>query len=161
MPHTRNIAMLTAGYDRSAQEEGFIADWVDELAAQVDNLLVIVLKPVPVKPQTNNITVYQLKKQNLFLKTFELWSVLSRYHQKHHLSLIFNHIFPFLAVPGSIWGRVNQVTSAMWYAGGLPFRFLSLTSLALHLNNLVFTCSSTEKRTTKPTLIFLLIKYMY
>jgi len=138
------IAMLTSSYDRKLKEEGFIADWIDALAKKSDELVVILLNKPKIHNHPDNVHIYYLSKPGKVGKLLELWKILNIEHRAKKIDGVFTQIFEFLAVVGGLWGRLNRVKTAYWYAGGINFNTVSINSLAMHLNNKVLTCSNSE-----------------
>lgn len=138
------LVMLTSSYDRSLKEEGFIADWIDALAKETSELVIILLKEPSITPNIKNTTVHSLHQPTKIGKLKEIWQILNEENKKKQINGIFSHIFEFLAVVGGLWGKLNGVETAYWYAGGVNLHLISLNTLAFHLNNKILTCSDSE-----------------
>lgn len=139
------LAFLTASYNENEKEEGFIVDWVDALAEEVEHLVLFTLRP-PVSQTPKNVTSIVIEGNNKLAKLVYLWKQLSVEHQKTSFTGIFSHIFPFLASVGGVWGKTMGVKTIYWYAGGLNLPYFSLTHLAMRLNRTIITCSELEKK---------------
>lgn len=140
------LVMFTSSYDTSLKEEGFIADWVNALSKEIDELVVILLNKPKTTTTIKNIKFYYLHKKTKLGKILEIWQILNKENRDKKIDGIFSHIFEFLAVISGLWGKINRVKTGYWYAGGIKLNFLSLNTLAFHMNDIVFTCSALEAK---------------
>jgi glycosyltransferase involved in cell wall biosynthesis len=140
------LAMLSSSINREGKEEAFIVDWIESLAQEVDQLVVILLRDQKTLLKAKNVTVYSVEKTPLLFKPLIIWKLLSQEQLKVKFDGIFCHIYDFLAVVGTIWAKIFTVKSVYWYAGGLPLNSISLLRLAMVLADKVVTCSQKEKQ---------------
>lgn len=137
--------MLTASYDDNHPEEGFIPDWVRALAGKVDRLSLIITRPPASIDYPKNLSFYYLKSKTKLGRLVELWQKLNLIDQTQSVDGAFTHIFSFLGIVAGLWAKLKRIKSAMWFAGGTRIKWFGLDWWALKLNDVVLTCSLTEK----------------
>lgn len=141
MSQPKHVLMLTSYLDDQSRETGFIVDWVEGLAKQVDWLTVCVLAKPRTSLNAQNVTIVELKGSNGLAKALSFFDQVTKIHQQQPVTQVFNHMYDFMGVLGGAWARLHQIPSVMWYAGGLRLRRYSLLHLAFILNNKIVTCA--------------------
>lgn len=137
-----HVLMLTSFLDSSLREQGFIVDWAEALAAQVDWLSLVVLAEPRSQLKAKNTSLIILDQNSSGAKLIEFFRATNTLHRQRPIDRVFCHMYDFLGVLGGAWGRWHRVPSLMWYAGGLELKRYSTLDLAFRLNNALVTCSA-------------------
>lgn len=143
------LLVITQVLDKQDANLGFFHTWIEKLAAQCEQVIVIVLKKGEYSLPAN-VTVLSLGKEKLIAKHYTLNAIRYSYRfyryifsQRHGYDAVFVHMNPEYAILGGFFWRFWGKKVLLWYthkAVNIRLR------LAVLLATKIFTASKTSFR---------------
>lgn len=139
------VLMLAQSIDTNHGPDGFVADWVRTLAAQVDNLIVLTYAFNSKEKLPNNTKVYIINGTNLFSRIINLIDKTFSITRKEKPNILFAHILEVFGITSGIVGKITGIKSVFWFCNPYDVSRNYLAKIAFFLNDMIITCGERLK----------------